>query len=201
MPIDTFELNEMVFDYDPDEVYSDWIESVREYQDLDEDDFLEGVGGNRSFTPFDPIGVEYLREACDTESQQITAIGSGELGFAELFDDEDRALSNGEGYWWQHLDLGVRGVVLGIREIGGFPFTSCNAGCFRDDDGHHAESHPIVAFYGNHSCIQIIENAARENGCGLYSSGRSLVLYTNDIVNLNRVATHLLESAERRGPV
>ena len=36
MPIDTFELNEMVFDYDPNEVYSDWIESVREYQDEDE---------------------------------------------------------------------------------------------------------------------------------------------------------------------
>ena len=190
MTIKVFELNELVFDYDPNEIHSNWEESVAEY--TDEVDFLEDVGGNRCFVPFDPVGVDYLREICDIESQQITAIGSGELSFAELLDDEEHALSNGEGELQQELDLGMRGVVFAILEIGGFPFSSCNGGCFSDDKRHHSGHYPHVAFYGNQSCIRLIDDAARENGCGLHESSNAVVLYTNDIRNLNKVARYLL---------
>ena len=199
MGIDIVEMNKIVIDYDAKNVYSDWLESVKEYSDEDEEDIeLDGIGGNRLFDPFDPIGVENLTKICTIEYQQIIAIDSGELNFSEVKEAEEHAFSNDEQEWWMFLDLGVRSVVLAIREIGGFPFSSCNAGCFQDDDKRHSEHYPLVAFYGDQSCIQIVENAARQNGCGLYTNGGSLVLYTNDIVNLNRVAADLLESAEKQ---
>lgn len=197
------------FDYDaeinyvPEKVAEDW--STDEWPDYPDEDGIMmprlEAGSNREFLEFVIPSFEISKMVCDIESKQLDVIESGQCKFSEVIEEEENAIESGSEYeFWLDFDLGVRGAVLAISSIGGFPFTSCNAGSFIEDTRPHNESHhPTIAFYCRRSSINIIEEIARKNQCGLRGYGECLVMGTGHIRNFSNFAIELLETAIARG--
>ena len=199
MAIRTFEIGAITIDYDARSVYSTWEHSMQwlldEYEDEDGID-LDGVGGNREFAALCSDDVEQVRALCALERQQLNAIQGGGLT-AELIEESEEQAYEDDAYRpHMILDVGVRSLVMAILEAGGFPFSSCNAGSL-SDDRHHAESYPLIALYAPSDCLEKIEQAARNNGCGMHCTDvfpqlGALVIYTDDIRKFPAMAEDLL---------
>jgi len=201
MTIRVFDRGEITIDFNPAEVYNSWEEYMRDILDDDEDEEfidLDSVGGNRQFAPLDPIGMEQLRELTLIEAQYLHDIEEGHRTIDEIREAEEVLWEEDRVEPYMILDVGVRTVVMALLELGAEPFSSCNGGSLSDDE-YHAESYPLVAMYGPDDVLAIVENAAREHGCGLYGTdgfgGKgALVLYTDDVRKFMAVANEFFDS-------
>ena len=186
MAIHVLEVGELTIEFNASDVYDSWEDSMRDILDEEEDFIdLDGVGGNRQFSPLSPIGMDELRVLSITESQHLHDIQEGNRTISDIQDAEEELWDVGRFEPYMILDVGVRTVVMALLEIGAEPFSSCNGGSF-PDDGRHAESYPLVAMYGPDEVLTIVENAARKHQCGLYGTdgfgGKgALVLYADDV--------------------
>jgi hypothetical protein len=188
MSINYFEDVEIFIDYTLDDVDESWFDENGEV--------IEGSGLNRQFFPIDRLSVEYARKICSVENSQLVQIAAGEISFIDIMETEESV--EDDEWWTRSLDLGVRGAVMAIRAMGGYPVSSCNAGCFVDDPYVHSEKHhPVIGFQGSSDCIRLVEDVARKNGCGLYGPiVGCLVLSTSDIRNFGKFALDLLSHGD-----
>tara|TARA_Y100000748_G_C15410814_1_gene455339 strand:- start:193 stop:837 length:645 start_codon:yes stop_codon:yes gene_type:complete len=206
MPIRTFEEFRpqiSIITYDVSEVADGW------FTDADPEYFpeLEGekmermeAGMNRDFFSFPRPSIHVARDVCETEARTLVDIEEQRIGFLENSDQELTEIESGYGEkFWLDFDFGVRGAVMAIAAVGGYPFTSCNAGSFTDDSIPHNEPAPTIAFFANKKIIGIIEKAAKKNDCGLGGMWEALSLGTTDIRNFNKFSIDLLNFAEELG--
>jgi|SaaInlStandDraft_1057018.scaffolds.fasta_scaffold51714_2 hypothetical protein len=202
MGIKKFEIGELVFEFNADQVYNSWKHSMEGILDEDEEyDEWDGIGCNRQFAPLERIGIDQLRELCIIESQHLHDIEEGNKTILHLHESEDEAISEGRNEPYMILDIGVRSTVMALLELGAYPFSSCNGGCFLEDN-RHTESYPVIAMYGENDILHKIEQTARLSGCGLYEAQDltgmgGLVLYTNNIRNFSRMTFLLLALLEK----
>jgi hypothetical protein len=186
MPIRIFDIGELTIEFNGDEVYHSWEESMRDILDEEEEFIdLDGVGGNRQFAPLAPVGTEELRMLSIIESQHLHDIQEGHRTIGDIREEEEALWELDQVEPYMILDVGVRTVVMALLELGAEPFSSCNGGSFPDDE-RHTESYPLVAMYGREDVLKIVENAARKHRCGLYGAGGfggkgALVLYADDV--------------------
>ena len=175
-------------DYDPYEV-------IWPYSGVDEEGEIDQFYFNHDFAPIDNhFSLEKIMQICKEEVEKIALIASGDSTFQEVSDEVESMY--GEGGWWEcpwaYLDLGVWGPVLAVKAIGGVPISSCNGGCFSDDNQRHQYDYPMFSFRGNEGCISSVERSARRTGCGIFGSDGCLIVYTNDIRNFAEFAMDLL---------
>ena len=188
MPIKNFDV-EIVIEPDSQGVDESWF-----------DEEGEVIDWNREFFPIERLCIEDVSRICINENRQLEKIGSGELNFTDINEEEEIDLSDDGVDPWLWLDLGVRGAVMAIRAVGGYPVTSCNAGSFTDDTARHNEPHhPVIGFKGSNDCIRLVGDLARRNECGLYANSGTMILYARDIRNFGRFALNLLEVAIESG--
>ena len=135
MAIRIFDIGELAIEYNANEVYDSWEESMRDILDEDEE-FVDSdaVGGNRQFAPLAPIGLEKLRVLSIIESQHLHDIQEGHISIGNIWDEEEALWEQDQGEPYMILDVGVRSVVMALLELGAEPFSSCNGGSFSDDD-------------------------------------------------------------------
>lgn len=201
MSLRTFDIGELIIEYNAREVYASWEESMRDILDEDEEFIdLDGVGGNRQFAPLAPVGLEELRALTIIESQHLHDIQEGHRTIGDIRDEEEALWEQDEFEPYMILDVGVRTVVMALLELGAEPFSSCNGGSFPNDE-HHTESYPLVAMYGPDDVLELVENAARKHRCGLYGAGGfggkgALVLYADDVRKFIAVANEFFRFIE-----
>ena len=188
MAIKNFGDIEIFIDYTLDGIDENWFD--------EEGEVIEGSGMNREFFSFDQPTLEDAMKICLNENNQIEKIANGEFSFIDAC--EDGLEDEGDYSWIESLDLGGRGAVMAIRTMGGYPVTSCNAGCFVDDPSYHSEKHhPVIGFQGKPELIRLVEDSARKSGCGLYGPiVGCLALSTADIRNFGKFALDLLSHHE-----
>lgn len=206
MGIKTFELDEISVQFDPRLVYRSWKHSMEWLLEEDEEfDLLDAVGGNREFTPMDPIGFDSLKNLFEQEKKRIRLLELDDITEEEITETENEF--HDDENWWPHLnlDVGVRSTVMALLEIGCYPFSSCNGGSFSNKI-HHMEHYPLVAMYGDESVLGKVEVAAKSSGCGLHwvddmSGMGALVLYTNDIRRFIDFASVLIASLAEKNQI
>lgn len=199
MVIKIFELDEISIKYTPDDIYDSWESYMKDVyfegvDEIDEDEFdYDAIGGNREFSPLDPLGDSALMELCRIEFQQLEDLHAGRTTTDEIEEQEEEMYSDDSYQPYMILDVGVRSAVMALLEIGAHPFSSCNGGSFQDE-GYHAEDYPLIAMYGREGTLRLVESAARSAGCGLYSGMGAMVLYCDDIRKFISLAKELYQS-------
>lgn len=203
MPIKIFELDEISINYTPEEIYDSWESYMKDVyvdengDEIDEDEFdYDAIGGNREFSPLDPLGTSDLTELCRVEAQQLEDLHAGQTTTDEIEEREEEMYTDDSYQPYMILDVGVRSAVMALLEVGAHPFSSCNGGCFQDER-YHAEAYPLIALYGRLETLKLIESVARSTGCGLYSGMGALILYTNDIRRFIEFAIAITSSSSK----
>jgi hypothetical protein len=149
------------------------------------------LGCNREYVDLRGCSWEDLDRVADLENQLIARLMKAhdvedeyDLIADELYETDDEGLFG--------LDIGVASAVVALAAFGCIPFSNCNGGAY---GGRHHEEHPLVAFFARPAHFPILTDAAEEADAGLErDSSGALLLYTDDIQNMNKFA----EALERR---
>lgn len=135
-----------------------------------------GLGCNRHYADFRGVGWRAVAAMISAEKGFVDRVSSARNMAAEcsalneeLFEEEEQ---NGYHSLWG-LDLGVASAVLALSAARCIPFSSCNAGAFRE--GHHAEGYPLVAFFVRPQMATIIIDCANKVGVGLRQDQHGVV--------------------------
>lgn len=126
------------------------------------------LAGNAMYRGLRHISSNDLVQAIARERNYLQRIMSAaDFETEALLIEEERleAFDDLEELWG--LDLGVAAAAAAVVGLGGTPVSSCNAGGF---GGHHAATHPHIAFYLPADRAERFLTAAREADVGLVSA-------------------------------
>jgi hypothetical protein len=140
----------------------------------------QGLGCNRSYMDMRGISWTTARAVFAEEAELISKIEAAAEP-AEFYSDiEDEGLAGIDG-----IDVGVASTVFSLSAARCIPFSSCNGGVF---GGHHAEVHPVVAFFSRPPIAALLLECAEEAQSGLCNSADCLLAYADDIRAMTRFA-------------
>lgn len=150
------------------------------------------LGGNRSYTDLRRLPWREARRVFELESQLIDRLAKSADPDNELYEIENELWDEIDGDLYG-LDIGVASSVVALSAARCIPFSSCNAGAL---GGHHAESHPLVAFFTRKQALPLLLDCAENAGVGLENtSNGGLIVYGVAIEAMRLFARKLMQES------